>query len=138
MIPSCSKITPSKENNERDMKYCNRILLLSLVFLLAIALVFISACADFCQIRIQNHTDQELTLLLGAGSDSRSKTRELHYRVEPGSEVTERVLLMKEYTIIAKNSEGVVVFDKTFTPGKLDDIDWTVVITDNNTPLKNW
>jgi len=97
------------------------ILLLTLVFLIGVLLVVGGACEPDLPLEIENQTDMVLTIYL---KDNKVGN------VEPNSSAKIKGIpgTLGEWQIVAKNSQGEVVFSKIFTPAELYELDNKVVI----------
>jgi len=104
------------------------------LLLLTVLLLVLVACVvdPAVQIRIQNKTDQRLTVTVW-GYEAGD--------LPPGAEITYVALYSREYLVEAKNQQGTVVFRRTVTRNQLEGNEpnwpypkWTIVITADTSP----
>jgi hypothetical protein len=99
----------------------NSALLFTLVLLIVVMLPMGAACEPDVPLEIDNQTDMTLTIYL---KDNEKGT--------VGPKSTEKIKgitgTLGEWQIVAKNSQGEVVFSKIFTPTELHELDYKVVI----------
>ena len=101
--------------------HSNSALLFTLVLLIVVVLLMGAACEPYLPLEIDNQTDMALTIYLkdnevgNVGPKSTEKIKRI-----PGT--------LGEWQIVAKNSQGEVVFSKIFTPAELQELDFRVVI----------
>ena len=105
-----------------------RLLLLSLVvLLLGVLLVVVVGCEYSAPFKIKNQTDLTLTIIISGESIGNAKAGEEIKNRNP------RVLMTsRDYLIEAKNSQGDIVYSKSFSYDELVDMGWKIVIPKSN------
>jgi hypothetical protein len=99
----------------------NSALLFTLALLIVVMLPMGTACEPYLPLEIENQTDMALTIYLkdievgNVGPKSTEKIKRI-----PGT--------LGEWQIVAKNSQGEVVFSKIFTATELHELDYKVAI----------
>ena len=105
---------------------------LGLILVLVTVLVSSSACEPYAPLRVQNQTDQTLSIYVVWLDKS-------YYvgDVAPGEEIqneNRNILQFSSFPIEAKDAQGNVVYSKTYTGLELrQKLHWTIVIP----PLQN-
>jgi len=112
------------------MKYKSKILLVlfSLMLLIGIMLPLLIACDPGHDIRIENSTEETLTIYFDVGPTGYFVTLG---NLEPGEHIYASFAMMDGYCQIdARNAEGELIFSREYDWWELrDEMDWTVVIT---------
>jgi hypothetical protein len=112
------------------MKHKSKVLLVlfSLVLLVGSMLPVLTACKTIYTIRIENGTEQILTIYYDVGGTG--------YFVTLGDVKPDEHIYTPDFNIDfgycqidAKNVESEIVFSREYDWWELDDMDWTVVIT---------
>jgi hypothetical protein len=100
------------------------VLMLAVVILSPLA----TACEPIAPLRIENQTDQTLSIFVRFG------TADKYYHlgdVAPGEDIKNKnpgILTSNVYYLEAKNSQGEIIYSKKYNDLELDKLDWKVVI----------